>query len=79
MVEVVHAALERAGATPACVFAEFSALDYVFFRTDEYQDYRVWPVHAHEGDGDYIFVPRERAGLLNPTLQPSAEAPRLSA
>jgi FkbM family methyltransferase len=64
LLEVDGGMLKRARSSPEAVFAAMDGLGYRIFRTDEHDDYRMSPVTKFEGDGDYLFVQEDKAGLL---------------
>jgi FkbM family methyltransferase len=64
LLEVDESMLARAGASPQAIFSAFDGLGYCFFRTDEKQGYRCWQVNGFEGNGDYLFMPQEKASAL---------------
>lgn len=64
LIEVVEPILRRAGSTSADVFNELLPLDYLAFETFERSDYSMKLVEGVGRGGDYLFVPRARAGLV---------------
>lgn len=64
MLEVAPWALERVNATPQEIFDIFAPLRYRLFRTHEKEGYRFHPVAGFDGPADYLFVPEEKAALV---------------
>lgn len=64
LVELRSDLMVRAGATPEEVWGVFAALDYVAFRTEEHDAYRLHPVDSWTDRGDFLFVPGEKSGLV---------------
>lgn len=64
LIEIAAEHQARTGAKPEDFFVPFASLDYVAFKTLEKQDYQTQRVSGYEGDGDYLFVPKERAMLM---------------
>jgi len=64
LLEVHEMTLARADTKPSDVFGFFNALDYAVFATHEHDGYRCQPVDHWTGNGDFLFVPKEKAGLV---------------
>jgi hypothetical protein len=64
LIEVAEPILRRAGSTPADIFNALQPLDYAVFETFEHADYRMKPTDGLGRGADYLFVPRERAHLV---------------
>lgn len=64
LLEVMHDSLARASATPQQVFDLLLPLGYQPYETFEHQGYAMRRVDGFEGEADYLFVPREKAHLV---------------
>ncbi|MBO6905739.1 MAG: FkbM family methyltransferase, partial [Parvibaculum sp.] len=65
MIEVSPKQLAQSGSTPEEIFSVFEPLGYRVFKTFEREGYRLHSVRGFEGLADYLFVPEERAPLLD--------------
>jgi len=64
MIEVAEPALERVGGSAAEIFAALAPHRYRIFKTLEHDAYRMQPVDGFSGSADYMFVPEEKAALV---------------
>ena len=64
MIEVSPKQLAQSGSSQEEIFSVFEPLGYRVFKTREHEGYRLHAVTGFDGPADYLFVPEERASLL---------------